>query len=46
MEYSAKAYQYSQEAHQESGSPVGGKTTRTEFVKRGNGVGKQSKTKG
>jgi hypothetical protein len=45
MEYSAKAYQYAQEAHQKSGSAFSGtgKTARSGPVKRTHGVGKRSK---
>jgi hypothetical protein len=48
MEYSTKAYQYSQAAHQESGSTSSetGETAPTKSVKRVNGVGKRSKKKG
>jgi hypothetical protein len=47
MEYSAKAYRYAQEAHQESGIAFSetGKTPRSGPVKRANGVGKRSKKK-
>jgi hypothetical protein len=47
MEYSAKAYQYSQEAHQKSGGSFSetGKTARTEPVKRAKIVGTRSKKK-
>jgi hypothetical protein len=48
MEYAAKAYKYSQEAHQESGSAFreAGKTARSESVKRASSFGKLSKKKG
>jgi hypothetical protein len=46
MEYSAKAYLYSQEAHRESASSFGETgTTLPEPVKRANGAAKGSKKK-
>jgi hypothetical protein len=47
MEYSTKAYQYSQEAHRKSGSSFTetGKIARAEPAKRANGVAKRGKKK-
>jgi hypothetical protein len=45
MEYSAKAYQYSRDAHQESGNSFNETAALPELVKSDFGVGKRSKKK-
>jgi hypothetical protein len=45
MEYSAKAYQYSQVAHQKSGNSFSETAAHPVLIKRDLGVGKRSKEK-
>jgi hypothetical protein len=46
MEYSAKAYRYSQDAHQKSGNSLRETAALPESAKGDFGVGKRSKKKG